>query len=74
MLTKIIIILAALGFVFFLLKLALPRKTSPPTKSFRCAKCKTIEEYSPPTISAWSKGSKRIYCRCCRVGTGSSRG
>jgi hypothetical protein len=37
----------------------------PPTKTFRCAKCSVVEEYSPRTIEAWRKGFKRLYCKKC---------
>ena len=37
----------------------------PPEASFKCARCKQQEKYSPRTIEAWRKGFNKIYCQKC---------
>jgi len=46
---------------FFLLN----RQKTPQEKSYRCSKCKKIENFSPRTISAWNSGATRLYCNKC---------
>ncbi|GLQ30917.1 hypothetical protein [Litoribrevibacter albus] len=37
----------------------------PPEESFKCARCKQQEKYTPRTIEAWRKGFNKIYCQKC---------
>jgi hypothetical protein len=41
------------------------KRRLPPNKSFRCARCSTIELHSRRTISAWRSGKTRLFCRSC---------
>lgn len=37
----------------------------PPEETFKCARCKQQEKYTPRTIEAWRKGFTNIYCQKC---------
>ncbi|MDR2165533.1 MAG: hypothetical protein LBO79_07940 [Zoogloeaceae bacterium] len=64
-----LMILAAMVAVFIVarIKVLFGRKPLPPTRTFHCAKCSAVEEYSPRTITAWRKGIKRLHCKKCHL-------
>ena len=62
-----LIIIAAIVVAFILIKGFIKNRRKPPTSSFKCARCKTIEQYTPRTIEAWRKGFKKIYCQNCHL-------
>lgn len=41
------------------------RPKGPPTKTFKCARCGAVAQYSERTESAWRSGVKRLYCDSC---------
>jgi cold shock CspA family protein len=45
----------------------LGRQKKPKNRSFNCTKCKKSERYDSRTISAWNRGSTRLYCNQCHV-------
>jgi len=57
-------IIAAVVIGIFVLKFIFGGK-KPKNKTFTCARCKTVEKYSPRTIEAWRRGFNKIYCQQC---------
>ena len=55
----------ALVVILLVSKALFGKQPIPPTKSFRCARCSTVEEYGPRTLEAWRKGIKKLYCQNC---------
>ena len=43
----------------------LGRSKKPAQEIFTCAKCRTAEKFGPRTISAWSRGTTRLFCKKC---------
>ena len=39
----------------------------PPQKTFRCARCSTIEAHSARTIDAWRAGKTKLFCGSCHA-------
>lgn len=39
----------------------------PPQKTFRCARCSSVEAYSHRTIEAWRAGKAKLFCRSCHA-------
>jgi hypothetical protein len=49
-----------------LLRLFIGRR-SPPQKTFRCARCSTVEAHSARTIEAWRAGKTKLFCGSCHA-------
>jgi hypothetical protein len=39
----------------------------PPQKTFRCARCSTVEAHSNRTIEAWRAGKRKLFCGSCHA-------
>jgi hypothetical protein len=39
----------------------------PPQKTFRCARCSTVEAHSARTIEAWRAGKTKLFCGSCHA-------
>jgi hypothetical protein len=39
----------------------------PAQKSFRCARCSSVEAYSNRTIEAWRAGKTKLFCTSCHA-------
>lgn len=48
---------------FFILN----RKKKPKEKSFRCSRCRKVEDYDSRTIQAWNNGFVKLYCNACHL-------
>jgi hypothetical protein len=42
-------------------------RRSPPQKTFRCARCSTVEAHSARTIEAWRAGKTKLFCGSCHA-------
>ena len=62
-----LIIIAAIIIAFIIIKGFINNNRKPKNSSFKCARCKVIEKYTPRTIEAWRKGFKKIYCQNCHL-------
>lgn len=63
--TKGIILGSILVALIFLIKWVFFILKTPPSKTFKWARCSKISTHSKRTVDAWRKGFAKIYCSSC---------